>query len=88
MCEDHQDLRKKPARYRDSEFVNPSEMDTSDALESDNKPILRVKRILAKRRYGSSFQYLVQKVGEPVDCSQLPPKAQELLVSRPPPLIG
>ena len=84
---------RKPVRYRDSEFINPSAIDSSDSIDSNNKPPLKIKRILAKRKVGSAFKYLVQKIGEPAEnaewltCSQLPPKAQQLLVARPPPLI-
>ncbi|VDI12320.1 Hypothetical predicted protein [Mytilus galloprovincialis] len=78
-----------PARYQDSDFTNLD----SVASETDNGGVFKVKRILAKKRNKGGFLYLVQKVGEPAENaewftgSQLPPKAQELMIKRPPPLI-
>ena len=54
---------------------------------------IKMKRILAKKKHGNSFLYLVQLVGEPSQnaqwrsISQLSRKAQDLLISRPPPLV-
>ncbi|CAC5408314.1 unnamed protein product [Mytilus coruscus] len=80
---------QKPVRYRDDNFIDPDKI--VESCDTDNQ--LKVKRILAKRKDGSNFVYLIQKVEEPaqnaiwVPLSKLPPKAQTLLLSRPPPLI-
>lgn len=77
----------KPVRFRDEHFV-------TDAIDSvsDSKSE-KVKRILAKKKHGNSFLYLVQLVGEPSQnaqwrsISQLSAKTHDLLISRPPPLV-
>ena len=84
---------RKPIRYRDSDHINPESIDSIDTDARTDKPNVKVKRILAKRRNKGSFLYLVQMVGEPaqnskwMSLSELPKKAQDLLISRPPPLI-
>ena len=84
---------RKPIRYRDSDYLNPESMDSIDTDTRTDKSNVKVKRILAKRQNKGSFLYLVQMIGEPaqnskwMSISELPKKAQELLISRPPPLI-
>ncbi|XP_063411582.1 uncharacterized protein LOC134694500 [Mytilus trossulus] len=79
---------QKPVRYRDDNYIDPDKI--VDSCENNQ---LKVKRILAKRKDGANFVYLIQKVGEPAQnaiwlpLSKLPPKAQTLLLSRPPPLM-
>ncbi|VDI22280.1 Hypothetical predicted protein [Mytilus galloprovincialis] len=76
---------QKPIRYRDENFL--SELSSCDGAKE------KIKRILAKKPHGSSFLYLVQLIGEPAQnakwkpLSELPPKAQELIIARPPPLV-
>ncbi|CAG2218638.1 unnamed protein product [Mytilus edulis] len=76
---------QKPIRYRDENFL--SELSSCDGAQE------KIKRILAKKPHGSSFLYLVQLIGEPAQnakwkpLSELPPKAQELIIARPPPLV-
>ncbi|CAC5395386.1 unnamed protein product [Mytilus coruscus] len=78
-----------PARYQDSDFTNLD----SVASETDNGGVLKSNVFWRKKRNKGGFLYLVQKVGEPAENaewltgSQLPPKAQELMLKRPPPLI-
>ena len=74
-------------RYPDENYLNPVEIDSSN----DNQ--IKVKRILVKRTDGAHFNYLIQLVEEPAQnavwlpLSKLPPKAQNLLITRSPPLI-
>ncbi|CAG2199015.1 unnamed protein product [Mytilus edulis] len=51
---------QKPVRYRDDNFIDPDKI--VDSCENNQ---LKVKRILAKRKDGANFVYLIQKVGEP-----------------------
>ena len=81
----------KPVRFRDENFIT-NEKEIEDSLSRDSRSE-KVKRILAKKKHGNSFLYLVQLVGEPSQnaqwrsISQLSRKAQVLLISRPPPLV-
>lgn len=81
---------KKPIRFRDDNHVDPDSITKAESGKDDQ---LKIKRILAKKRQDNSFVYLVQRVGEPsqnaIWCSlkDLPLKAQDLLLARPPPLI-
>ena len=64
-------------------------MDSIDTDTRTDKSNVKVKRILAKRRNKGSFLDLVQMIDEPaqnskwMSISELPKKAQELLISRP-----
>ena len=84
---------RKPIRYRDSDYLNPESVESIDTDTRTDKYNVKVKRIIAKRRNKGSFHCLVQMTGEPaqnskwMSISELPKKAQELLISRPPPLI-
>jgi hypothetical protein len=58
----------KPVRFRDENFIiNEKEME--DSLSTDSRSE-KVKRILAKKKHGNSFLYLVQLVGEPSQNAQ------------------
>ena len=48
---------KKPVRYRDENYVNPDEKDSSN----DNQ--IKAKRILAKRKDDAYFNYSIQLYG-------------------------
>ncbi|CAC5391981.1 unnamed protein product [Mytilus coruscus] len=79
----------KPLRFRDENFVTANDIESSTDAKSE-----KVKRILAKKKNGNqSFLYLIQLVGKPSQnaqwrtLSQLSQKEQELLISRPPPLV-
>ena len=86
---------RKPARYRDDDHVDPDNLEELSqpdiATELDGG--IKIKRILAKKKDGGSFLYLVQKSGEPAQNavwltgSNLPPKANEMILNRHPPLI-
>ena len=84
---------RKPLRYRDPDVVDPNNIDMSSVSENENPDQMKVKRILAKRKDGGNFIYLVQQSGEPAQNavwlpgSKLPPKALEMLKARPPPVI-
>ena len=84
---------RKPSRYRDDDYVNPDNLSDLSQQETTTNDGFKIKRILAKRKDGGSFRYLVQKSGEPAQNavwlpgSKLPPKAHDMILRRPPPLI-
>lgn len=55
--------------------------------------LLKSSEFWQRKKNGGSFLYLAQKIGEPAQNAiwlpgtKLPPKAQTLLLTRPPPLI-
>jgi hypothetical protein len=53
----------KPVRFRDENFIT-NDKEIEDSLSTDSRSE-KVKRILAKKKHGNSFLYLVQLVGEP-----------------------
>lgn len=73
--------------------MDPDSVELEDIPNISGAENRKVKRILAKKRDKNSFLYLVQMIGEPsqnavwLPASELPAKAQDLLLSRPPPLI-
>lgn len=83
---------QKPLRFRDENHVDPANVQHTDSDSNSNNQ-LKVKRILAKRKDGAHYRYLVQRIGEPAQnavwlpLAELPLKAQNSLVTRPPPLI-
>ena len=83
---------RKPVRFRNDDHIDPDDIDSTQTnVDNDT---CKVKRILAKKLHKTGFLYLVQMVGEPSQnaawetFSELPAKAQELPLIRPPPLIG
>lgn len=85
-------IHRKPARFRDENFINPQEI-ASELSESSNAGILKVKRFLAQKILNENPVYLAHIVGEPAQNSiwlkneQLGPKARKLLQAKPPPFI-
>ncbi|CAC5415008.1 unnamed protein product [Mytilus coruscus] len=83
--------KKLPARFKDQNFVNFSEVDVSS--ESTSASQLKVKRFLAQKIKNGNRSYLAHIVGEPAQHAswlqenQLGPKANAKLNSRPPPQI-
>ena len=59
LCRPRRNIRK-PERYRDDKFTSGT--DTNSAVDNTMR---KVKRILAKRKEGSSYIYLTQYIGEP-----------------------
>ncbi|CAC5424317.1 unnamed protein product [Mytilus coruscus] len=83
--------KKLPARFKDQNFINFSEVDVSS--ESTSASQLKVKRFLAQKIINGHSSYLAHIVGEPAQHdiwlqeNQLGPKAKAKLNSRPPPQI-
>ncbi|CAC5409809.1 unnamed protein product [Mytilus coruscus] len=83
--------KKLPARFKDQNFKNFSEVDVSS--ESTSASQLKVKRFLAQKIINGNRSYLAHVVGEPAQHAiwhqenQLGPKAKAKLNCRPPPGI-
>ena len=81
---------QNPSRFRDENFVSSSE---GSSISSEDKRLLKVKRILAKTMHNGKTCYLAHIVGEPaqnalwIQDTKIGPKTMDRIRAKPPPLL-